>query len=211
LEAAIGAHEMNDWQNNTMMDATGALVPMRFVPVIVRERDRMVRRLTKEAKRLNAALVAHKANCLAEIARFQDHAAAAYGVKLGGEKDGIVLSSFDGKLKIERRNCTTLAFDERLVAAQTLINQWLEDKTVGLDHDLLEMINKAFRGRNKNLRFGEVVRLTTLNIKGAKWEQAMNLIRASITVQSSKTHCRFYERDGINSEYKMIALDIAKV
>ena len=195
----------------TMTDATGAVVPQRFVPAIDKERDRLVRRLTKQAQKLSAALAAHKYECLEAIAAFQTRAAAAYGVRIGGEKDGIVLSSFDGTQKIERRACATLTFDERLLAAQTVLNEWLKERTEGVDHDLVELINKAFRGRQNTLRFGEIIRLTQLKIKGEKWEQAMKLIRDSIQVQSSKTHCRFYQRSNAKSDFALIPLDIAAV
>ena len=195
----------------TMTDAVGNVVALKYVKPIDKARDRLVRKLTAEAQKLSGALAAHKARCLAEIAAFQEQAAAAYGVKLGGDKQGLELRSFDGLLRIERRASDTLTFDEKLLAAQTIINEWLAERTTGIDHDLVELINKAFRGRNNALRFGEIVRLTRLNIKGEKWAQAMDLIKESITVQSSRTHCRFYERATNQEEFALIPLDIAAV
>jgi hypothetical protein len=196
---------------NVMKDAAGNEIPARYVKPIDRERDRLVQRLAKEAMVLNQKLAAFKVKCLDEIKHFQADAEFTYGVSIGGEKNGLLLSSFDGTLRIERRASETLTFDERLLAAQTIINQWLAERTSGVDHDLVELINKAFRGRNNSLRFGEIVRLTRLNIKGEQWAKAMELIRESITVQSSKTHCRFYRRADAKSDYKLIPLDIAAV
>lgn len=197
---------------NTMTDSSGQAIPLKYVKPIDRERDRLVRRLTKEAQRLSAALAQHKETCLAEIAAFQQKAASAYGVELGGEKNGLVLSSFDGTLKIERRASETLAFDERLTAAQQLIKEWIADKASGVDHDLLTLVNRAFmNSRNSGLRFSAVMQLTRLNIKGEKWLKAMELIRESITVQSSRTHCRFYQRKDSQDDFAMIPLDIAQV
>ena len=178
---------------------------------IDKARDRLVRTLTKEAQKLSAALAVHKARCLSEIEKFQQQAAAAYGVELGGDKNGLMLRSFDGLQLIERRASETLSFDDRLLAAQTIINAWLQERTSGVDHDLVELINKAFRGRNNALRFGEIVRLTRLNIKGEQWAKAMDLIKESITVQSSRTHCRFYQRQDTKAEFKLVPLDIAAV
>lgn len=195
----------------TMTDAAGNVVALKYVKPIDKARDRLVRMLTKESKRLNASLSNFKTACLAEIELFQKRAASEYGVELGGDKQGLMLRSFDGTLLIERRASETLAFDERLLAAQTIINEWLAERTSGVDHDLVELINKAFRGRNNALRFGEIVRLTRLNIKGEKWAKAMDLIKESITVQSSRTHCRFYQRPDTKSGFKLIPLDIAAV
>lgn len=201
---------MND--SKTMLDSSGDQVPVRYVKPMDKARDRLVRKLTKEAEKLSAALAKHKAMCLDEIARFQALASATYGVVLGGEKNGIILTSFDGTLRIERRASETLAFDDRLNAAQTLINEWIAEKTSGVDRDLVVLINRAFRNRrNSGLRFGEIIRLTQLAIKGEKWEKAMQLIRESITVQSSRTHCRFYRRADTKSDFEMIPLDIAQV
>ncbi len=199
-------------QPSTMTDSAGNPVPTAYVPKIDKARDRLVRRLTKDAEKLSAALVAHKAKCLKEIAAFQGATAELYGVTLGGEKNGIILTSFDGTLRIERRASDTLAFDERLLMAQQLINEWLQERTQNVDHDLVTLINRAFRNsRNSGLRFGEVIRLTKLDIKGEKWLKAMTLIRESITVQSSRTHCRFYRRENTQSDFELIPLDIAQV
>ena len=197
---------------STMQDSAGNQIPTRYIQKIDRERDKLVRRLFAKAEKLSAALTAFRAECLAEVARFQEHAATAYGVPLGGEKNGLMLSSFDGTLRVERRACDTLAFDDRLNAAQQLLDEWIRENTSGVNPDLLKLVNRAFRNtRNSGLRFGEVMRLTQLDIKDAKWKQAMDLIRASITVQSSRTHCRFYKRPDVRGDWKMVPLDIAQV
>ena len=197
---------------STMVDASGQAIPTAYVPKIDKARDRLVRRLAKDAEKLSAALLAHKIKCLKEIAAFQASTAKLYGVTLGGDKNGIILTSFDGTVRIERRASETLAFDERLLLAQQLINEWLAERTAGVDHDLVTLVNKAFRNaRNSGLRFGEVIRLTKLDIKGEKWLKAMTLIRESITVQSSRTHCRFYKRPNTQADFALIPLDIAQV
>jgi len=199
-------------KQTSMIDSSGQAIPTAYVPAIDKARDRLVRRLTKDAEKLSAALAMHKTKCLYEIAKFQRATAELYGVTLGGEKNGIILTSFDGTLRIERRASETLAFDERLLLAQQLFNEWLAERTKDVDHDLVTLVNKAFRNaRNSGLRFGEVLRLTKLEIKGEKWLKAMALIRESITVQSSRTHCRFYRRKDTQSDFELIPLDIAQV
>jgi hypothetical protein len=140
-----------------MQDSAGNQIPTRYIQKIDRERDKLVRRLFAKAEKLSAALTAFRAECLAEVARFQEHAATAYGVPLGGEKNGLMLSSFDGTLRVERRACDTLAFDDRLNAAQQLLDEWIRENTSGVNPDLLKLVNRAFRNtRNSGLRFGEV-------------------------------------------------------
>ena len=194
----------------TMKDSLGNEVPVRYVKPLDKERDRLVRRLHARAKKLNASLADFRKDCLAEIAGFQTRAQSAYGVELGGDKGGVVLSSFDGSIKIERRNTETIAFDERLQMAQRLLAEWIAEKTDGADRDLQKVVHSAFYASREGLRTARILSLTRLAIRGEKWEQAMRLIRDSIQANAGRTHARFYQRLE-NGQFAFVPLDIAQV
>ena len=194
----------------TMKDSLGNEVPVRYVKPLDRARDRLVRRLHAKARKHSAGLAAFRKECLAEISAFQALAQAEYGVELGGEKGGVVLSSFDGSIKIERRNTETIAFDERLQMAQRLLAEWILAKSAGADQDLQKVVHSAFYASKEGLRTARILSLTKLAIRGEKWEQAMRLIRDSIQANVGRTHARFYERSQ-DGQFVFVPLDIAQV
>ena len=194
----------------TMLDSLGNEVPVRYVKPLDRARDRAVRRLFARALKLNADLAVFRQECLAEIAGFVERAQKEYGVELGGDKGGVILSSFDGSIKIERRNTETIAFDERLQMAQKLLTEWIAEKTDGADQDLQKVIHSAFYARKEGLRTARILSLTRLAIRGEKWEQAMRLIRDSIQANAGRPHARFY-RKMENGQFAFVPLDIAQV
>ena len=52
--------------------------------------------------------------------------------------------------------------------------------------------------------------LLRLKIAGAKWVQAMDLIKESIRVTATREYARFYERPGGSKDaYRQISLNIA--
>lgn len=193
----------------TMTDPAGQEIPVRYVPAIDRRRDKLVRGLHREARDLEARLASFRVKVLTQMDGFVKDCATQYQVELGGSKDGVVLSSFDGKLRIDRRNAETVVFDERLKLAQQLITEWIQEKTVSVDADFHKVVQDAFYNRGAGLRTARILALTRLDISGEKWGKAMKLIRESVQIAATRTHARFYERPHRDAEFCRISLDIA--
>lgn len=197
----------------TMKDCRGNEVPVRYVAKADRERDRVVRKLFRSADKLNKALADFRAECMASIESYIGWVAKYEDAKVGGVKGNVTLTSFDGSLKVTRMRQDSIEFDERLQVAQELIREYIAEKAAGLDADLQALIDDAFNGQNGRLNAARVLGLLKLQIKGAKWQKAMDLIRESIRVASTREYARFYRRSAGDpaSEYKLVSLDIASV
>ena len=182
-------------RESTMTDARGNQVPTRYVPAHDKKRDRLVRKFSKRAHKLNADLHKFKEDLLVESASFVEDLEAQHNIHRGGKKGNLTLTSFDSSLRILIAQHDTIAFNEQLQLAQELLNQWMRSKINGIDADLQTLIDDAFYASGGSIRTSRILSLLRLNIKDAKWKQAMKLIKESITVASSKEYIRFLHKE----------------
>lgn len=190
--------------------ADGALVPESMVKPIDLARDQLVRELVAKAQAANQVVSSFKAEAFREIEAFVDLSAEQYGVKIGGAKGNVTLTTFDGRYKLIRQVQETLTFDERLQAAKQLIDQCIRRWTEGGRDEIRVLVNDAFKVDKEGLiNTGRVLGLKRLNITDPEWQQAMQAIGDSVQVASSKAYVRVYERIGSTDRYQLVSLDVA--
>lgn len=203
---------MNQVPEGYKEDGTGALRPVDAIKKIDLLRDDLVMEIVSKAKIKRDELVTLKAEIYGDIESFVDLSSEQYGVKRGGKKGNVTLTSFDGKYKIIKANADNVVFDERLQAAKALIDECLADWSKGAHPGLVTIVNDAFRTDTKGeLRTNRVLALRRHDINDIRWKNAMDAIADSLQVVGSKTYIRVYERIGQTDRYKQIPLDIAAV
>lgn len=192
-----------------MQDSQGRLVPKQNVKEIDLLRDELVLELAKKFEALQADLSAHKLNFLSEIEAFVELSADKYGIKLGGSKGNVTLTSYAGEYKITRAIAETITFDERLQAAQTLIRQCMRDWTEGQNSNLVALVDNAFEvNKEGNVSTTRILSLRRINIDDERWKTAMQAISDSVQVVASKAYVRLYKRDN-TGRYLPISLDFS--
>lgn len=193
-------------------DANGGLIPVDKIKPIDKARDQAVRILIDQAQQMANALGAFKLAAMAEVERFVELSAAEYGAKLGGKKGNVTLTSFDGRFKVIRAMQDTMAFDERLQVAKSLIDECVHAWAKGANKNIQALVNDAFQvDSQRQVSIGRVLGLRRLDIDDPKWRQAMDAISASMKTVSSKAYLRCYVRDDATGEYQPIALDASKL
>lgn len=191
-------------------DAKGALVPVDKIKPIDKARDKSVKTMIDQAKKLAEAIAMFKAAAMAEVTNFMDLSASEYGVELGGKKGNVTLTSFDGRYKVIRAIAETIAFDERLQVAKALIDERIHEWSKGSNANIKALVNQAFQvDQQGKVSTGRVLGLRTLSIDDPQWKRAMDAISDSMKTVSSKSYIRFYERDDASGEYRPIALDVS--
>ncbi|MDC9620110.1 DUF3164 family protein [Xenorhabdus sp. XENO-7] len=194
------------------VDAKGVLTPVDIIKEIDLERDNLVGEIVKLSVTVNEALDALKTRAFGDIQAFIDLSAEKYGAVKGGRKGNVTLYSYDGRYKIQRAMQDRIAFDERLQAAKTLIDECLSDWTEGARPEIQTLINQAFiTDKEGEINAGRVLALRRLNIEDARWINAMVAIGEALQVVGSKSYLRVYERIGDSDQYRPIPLDIAGV
>jgi len=191
-------------------DATGNLIPEGNIREIDKERDALVTALIIQAKEHSGTLATFKEAAQGAIGRFVAESAAKFKVKLGGKKQNVTLTSFDGKYKVVSQNQELLSFDERLEAAKALIDKCVKRWSDGANLNIVALVNKAFDlDGNGNANAKSILALKSLAIDDLDWKKAMEAIGQATQVTASKNYIRFYERDE-QGEYKPISLNIAQ-
>ena len=192
-------------------DAQGRLVPEAQVRLIDKVRDDLVRELVTKAKSVNRSLSAARDHMMSDIAAFCQLAAEQYDAKIGGDKGNVTLLSYDGKYKVMRAISDQIAFDEGLQAGKAIIDECLTRWTKNSPVQLRAVVDRAFQvNKQGRINTNAILALGKLEIDDERWQQAMKAIRESVTVQSSKTYVRVYERD-INGKYQPINMDISSL
>lgn len=195
-----------------MRNAQGHLVPLELVKPVDQERDRLVRELALIMLDLNARMVAAKGKIFGDVAAFSDLSAEQYGVKRGGPKGNITLHTFDGSLKLQLATADTITFDERLQAAQALVNECIEEWAQGSRPEIIALVQQAFQtDKEGKLNVGKILALRRLEITDTRWLEAMKAIGDSIQVIGTKKYIRVYKRVGQTDRYEAIPLDMVAV
>ncbi len=198
-----------------MEDHRGNLVPVEKIKQIDIIRDELVKSIVEKARLLSDAISEFKATSMGEVAAFVEQSALEYGVCYGGKKGNILLTSFDGKYKVQRSIGEYIVFDERLQVAKKLIDEcireWIGNVDPSINANLIAVINQAFEvDKAGKISTDRILSLRRLDIKDEKWRRAMTAISDSIQITGSKAYIRIYARKDDGS-YDQIPLDISSV
>lgn len=194
--------------------ADGSLVPASKVSDIDKARDKVVKQLVADALVINQELGKFKEIALAAINGFVDHSAKQYGVTMRGAagKGNVTLTSFDGRLKVERKIADRITFDERLQVAKAAIDDFLGREMKGSNANIRAIVNQYFKvDKLGRVSVGEILKLRQIDIDHPEWQKAMAAVTASMHVSASVVYVRFYRRDDTTGRYEPISLDAASV
>jgi hypothetical protein len=192
-----------------MTDSMGRQVPEEMVKDIDKARDQTVRGIAAEAEKMKGILVEFKNKIRDDINAFVDLSAKQYGVKMGGKKGNIALTTYDGQYRLVIAMNDNLTFDERLQIAKELISKCVNKWSEGARAEIRTLVNDAFQvDKAGKISTARVLGLRRLDIQDPDWKKAMTAITESVQVTGTKQYLRIYERDS-NGEYQMIPLDVA--
>lgn len=195
-----------------LLNALGHYVPREQVREHDLLRDEAVRALAEKALAINKALVEFKSVALADIADLIKISAERYGVKMGGEKGNVSVTTYDGRYKIQRTYAERITFTEEIKAAEKLIYQCIQRWGEGANPYIRTFADRAFRANSKGeLKMSEVLDLLRYEIDDEEWVQAMQAIRDSIQAIGNAVYVRVYERIGQSEKYRPVTLDLAAV
>lgn len=193
-------------------DASGNLIPESKVKDIDKLRHQVVTDLCHMAKQRRDGLAEFKAKAMQEVAALVATSMEQYGVKTGGEKGNVTLTSYDGKYKLVRQMQDRLVFGEQLLAAKALIDECVQAWSKDANDNIRALVNHAFQtDKEGKINTGRVLGLRSLDIQDEAWKQAMQAIADSTKTASTTPYVRFYERDEGTGEYRAISLDVAAV
>ncbi len=193
-------------------NAQGHLVPDSLIADIELQRDDVVKELVAQCREASAALSAIKRTLADTVSSHISLVAEKYDIHIGGDKGNVTLTSYNGRLKIQRARANRITIGEAIVAAEAIINQLIEEWTSDARPELGQIINRAFR-RNESgqLSVPRLIDLTKVEIDDPRWEQAVQAINDSLQQEDAITYFRAYQRDNTDQAWRPIPLDLAAV
>lgn len=191
-------------------NASGHLVPAELISAIDKTRDALVREIVEKVQDLQSIMADFKADTLADIGAFVELSAEKYDVKLGGVKGNLTLCSFDGRYQLKLQQADIKIFDERIHAAKELVDICIHKWTEGSRIEIKALVEHAFQtDKEGNISTARIYALLQLDIQDSQWQQAMQALRESIQVVSTKAYLRIYHRDQPGGKYEQLSLDLA--
>jgi len=196
-------------EEKLMKNSLGAFVPESLVKDIDKKRDSAVRRIAAKAMEMKKILSEFKEEIRDEIYAFVEASAKEFGVKWGGKKGNIALTTYDGQFRLLVSMNDNITFDERLQVARELIGKCIEKWSDGARSEIRVLVNDAFQvDKSGKISTARVLGLRRQDIQDKHWKKAMIAITESIQITGTKQYLRIYERDE-KGEYQMIPLDVA--
>lgn len=203
--------ETNAIPEGYKQNAIGHLVPIEQIEAVDLLRDDFVLKAVQSAQEASAALSAFKDTLTSDMRAFLDLSAEQYGVKVGGTKGNVQLTSFDGKYRITREIAERIEFDERLQAAKSLVDECLREWTKYSASEVRTLIEDAFQvDKAGRINTKRILGLRKLKIEHPTWQRAMQAIGEAVTITGSCVYHRFYQRAD-QGKYHQINLDFSGV
>ncbi|MDE9812408.1 DUF3164 family protein [Pseudomonas aeruginosa] len=193
-----------------MRNALGHFVPMAQVREHDKLRDGVARELASQAVAISEALAAFKKKALADIDDLIAISLERYNVKLGGKKGNVSITTYDGEFKIEKALADRLTFTDEIIAAKELIYSCTRKWSQGANDHLMRLVDRAFIGRNGQIRTNDVLGLLRLEIDDPEWKTAMVALKDALQVNGKAVYIRVYQRVG-DERYEPINLSLAGV
>jgi hypothetical protein len=191
-------------------NAAGHLVPEEAVSPLDIERDDLVRAIFAKGRNVHATLRAFKRAAFDDIYAFLELVGDKYNTKIGGTKGNVSLTSFDGRFKVEINTSDLLVIGESIHAAKALVDTCVLRWTNGSRPEVRALIDHAFQTDKKGrFNVGRLLTLARLEFDDEDWKHAVQAIKDSIDVRTTKPYLRLYERRAGTEIYEPLALDIA--
>lgn len=202
----------NPIPNGYMENAQGHLVPVDAVNDLDILRNDLVIAAVSMAQELRQDLTHYKESVTDDITAFIELAAEKYDTTFGGKKGNLTLTSYDGRYRLQIAISDTITFDERLQIAKQLIDECIHKWTENSSVNIKALIEHAFQtDKQGNINTGRVLGLMKLKINEQTWTKAMEALKDSISVASSKSYMRLYQRVGNEDKYEQISLDVSSL
>lgn len=190
--------------------AKGEIVPAEVVSTHDKKKEKVVLKIAKQALTVSKLLVELKAITESDVNKLYNEHLRIKGIEPGERKENYTLYSFDREWKIEISRADTVTFDDNINVVKQLLDEYIEDVTNQASSDIQVLVQSAFKTRKGQLDKARLFSLFQYEIEHPLWKRAMEELKQSIDVQSSKKYIKIMRRDE-NEEYVLVPLSFSAV
>jgi hypothetical protein len=172
--------------------------------------DQLVRDLVGRVQTAAADLSALKRDLLGDVAAFVALVVADYGAQVSGADGGVSLTTYDGRLKVERVRADRIQVGPEILAAEQLVREILSEITDPIAKPIAE---RAFSRHKKTgeLSAAKLIALAGVEIDDPRWREAQRAIKDSLTATGTVTYFRAYRRSTSDQTWEQIPLDFSAI
>lgn len=191
-------------------DPRGNLVAERNIHPRDLLADQMVRDLVARCQGAGGFLADLKRDLLGDVSAFAQLVAADYGAVITGADGGVSLTTYDGRLKIERVRADRIQVGPEILAAEQLVREILSEITDPIAKPIAE---RAFSRHRKTgeLSAAKLIALAGVEIDDPRWREAQRAIKDSLTATGTVTYFRAYRRTDTDKPWEQIPLDFSAI
>ncbi|HPN32653.1 MAG TPA: DUF3164 family protein [bacterium] len=197
-------------KNGNWVDGAGNEVPAKYVSATDKKRDKLVNGLIKKASALNERLRKDKEEINKAVNEYLSVLASENGVN-DEWKGNILLRDFAHTASVELMSSANIVFNEQLEIAKKLIDECIKEWSSGASDKIIVLINDAFHvDKQGRLDAKRILGLRKIEIKDAKWRQAMEKISEAYEIESRKRYIKFKIKNE-SGKYENIELNFSAV
>jgi len=195
-----------------MVNAQGHLVPKSKVAEVDKLRDQTVQELTNRALSLHHTMRDFQNHALDTVAAFVECSAEEHGVKWGGKKGNIKLTSFDGTRQVMIDIQERIGFSEKLAVAKDILDDFLKAEMASASDSIRAIVFEAFDvDRDGKLNTRRILGLRRIKIDDPDWLRAMEVISEALQLEGSKEYLRVYTRPSPRSKWQLVNLNMSSI
>lgn len=179
-----------------LKDQNGDMIPVKYIPEHDLKRHVMIEEILLAGQDLERQLSEYKSKVVRLTDEFIANMLANNDLDAKNFKGNLSLYNFDKSKLVEINTLEFISFNEKISMARELINDCLEDWVKGSKRELSLLVSKAFKTDKRGfLDTKRILDLLSYDIEDDKWQQAMDIIKESITVNKRKQYFSFKVRN----------------
>lgn len=192
-------------------DHQGKNVPVEYIPDIDRRTEVTVGKLLRSAESLSKKLAEFKEKAYNEADKLYSEMLKNANIEKSERKGNYTLSSFDKSVKIEMNISETIKVNDNISFAQIKFNEFIALKTKGIDADISEIVNNAFRPRrNGRLDIKSLMDLFRYKITHPVWLEGIELTKKGLYTDGSVRYMTIWVKD-VNGKYQPVKLNFSSI
>ena len=194
------------------IDETGKKVPVKYISIGTRMKERNASMLLRESKRINSNLKKFKKQMTDLCQAVLKKALEEYKAKTAG-KGNFTWFNFDRSIKIEVSISDRIAFDDVAIkVAKDKLDEFLGENLDSKTEFVKDLVMDAFSTSHGKIDADKVMSLTKYRskIKHKLFQEALEVLEQGIRRPGSRTYFRIWEQDK-DGKYKLIDLNFSSI